>query len=284
MEYPLTGVQAPLPTGRLCLVPVRLAALQSSVMARMSTYLRCVCVACAVSLLLCVPRSFAGSGNHKNAHNFTDGAPAIVIGFVGGFARANDPVFGTVRLANRLRHEYPAGVVVRVFENHHESRALRQVVRLLDQDHDGTLSAAEKKSARIIIYGHSWGGTATVLLAQQLQRKRIPVLLTVQVDSVRKLGENDAVIPSNVEEAANFYQPDGIIHGLSKIRAADPETTDILGNFRFDYSHDPVSCAHYPWQDRLLMKTHMEIDCDPRVWKQVEALIRSKLPEQEKGQ
>jgi hypothetical protein len=26
------------------------------------------------------------------------------------------------------------------------------------------------------------------------------------------------------------------------------------------------------------MKSHIEIECDPRVWKQVESLIRSKLP------
>lgn len=247
------------------------------------------CLTCAASLLaasvvfVAIPLC-ARAAKDENARNVTDRSPAIVIGFVGGFVRADDDAFGTVRLANRLRREYPSGVVVRVFENHHEARALQEVLRLLDADRDGMLSATEKTNARIIIYGHSWGGSATVRLAQQLQRQGIRVLLTVQVDSVQKPGANDKVIPANVEEAANFYQPDGVIHGASRIRAADPEATEIVGNFRFDYREHPVSCENYPWQDRVLMKTHMEIDCDPRVWSEVESLIRSKLPEQMQGQ
>jgi hypothetical protein len=205
-------------------------------------------------------------------------SPVIVIGFVGGFVRHDDPAYGTVRLAERLRNEYPDGVVVRVFENHHEDRAYQEVLRLLDSDRNGTLSAAEKRDARIIVYGHSWGGSETVQLARQLQRDRIPVLLTIQVDSVSKIGENDAVIPANVQQAANFYQPGGIIHGLSKIRAADPAATEILGNFRFDYRDHPLSCRQYPWHDRVFMKAHMEIDCDARVWNKVDSLIHSGLP------
>lgn len=252
-------------------------------MVRPVNFLRSVCLACVFALLFSASESFAGGAKRDNSHNLADRPPVIVIGFVGGFVRANDSVFGTVRLAKRLRYAYPSGVAVRVFENHHEDRARREVLRLLDGDHDGTLSSAEKEDARIIIYGHSWGGSETVQLARQLQRRGIPVLLTVQVDSVRKPGENDVVIPSNVGEAANFYQPDGIIRGASKIRAADPGITDIVGNFRFDYRQHPISCAHYPWQDRLFMKTHMEIDCDPNVWSKVESLIRSKLPDETHG-
>jgi hypothetical protein len=28
------------------------------------------------------------------------------------------------------------------------------------------------------------------------------------------------------------------------------------------------------------MRSHIEIECDPRVWNQVESLIRSRLPQQ----
>lgn len=245
--------------------------------------LRTVCLACVFVALLSVPESFASGAKHENSRNLIDRSPVIVIGFVGGFVRANDPVFGTVRLANLLRRDYTSGVAVRVFENHREDSAHREVLRLLDIDDDGALSAAEKKNARIIIYGHSWGGSETVELARQLQRQGIPVLLTVQVDSVRKPGENDIVIPPNVQEAVNFYQPDGIIRGVSKIRAANPSVTDIVGNFRYDYKQHPISCENYPWQDRIFMKTHMEIDCDPNVWSKVESLIRSKLPEEAHG-
>lgn len=257
-------------------------------MSRSLCHLKRLCLGCVASLLIASLLIVAVSAFARDAKDksvaVADRSPAIVIGFVGGFVRANDPVFGTVRLANRLRGEYPSGVVVRVFENHHEARARREVLRLLRADADGNVSAAEKKNARIIIYGHSWGGSETVRLARQLERQGIPVLLTVQVDSVPKPGENGAVIPPNVGEAANFFQPNGVIHGVSRIRAADPAATDIVGNFRFDYKQHPLSCAKYPWQDRVLMKTHTEIDCDPQVWSEVESLIRSKLPEETQGQ
>jgi len=148
----------------------------------------------------------------------------------------------------------------------------------VDIDRDGTLSAEEKRSACIILYGHSWGASAAVTLARELDREGIPVLLTVQVDSVAKRGENDRVIPANVAEAANFYQPNGFVHGQPRIRAADPARTHIIGNFRFDYKTTPINCKQYPWYDRLFMKSHIEIECDPKVWTQVESLIHSRLP------
>ena len=77
---------------------------------------------------------------------------------------------------------------------------------LLDTNHDGVLSADEKSRARIILFGHSWGAAAAVMLARDLRREGIPVLLTVQVDSVAKMWQNDSIIPDNVAEAVNFYQ------------------------------------------------------------------------------
>jgi len=204
--------------------------------------------------------------------------PATVIGFVGGFVKPDARVHSTVQLAEHLRKTYPAGVYVRVFENHHGDEAYREILRLLDGDNDGTLSPEEKQQARIIIFGHSWGASETVTLARKLEKAGIPVLLTIQVDSVSKRGENDAVIPANVAEAVNFYQPHGLIHGRPQIRAADPEHTEIVGNFRFDYSENPIACQGYPWFNRLLIRPHTEIECDPKVWEKVEALIQSKLP------
>ncbi len=125
----------------------------------------------------------------------------------------------------------------------------------------------------------SWGASETVTLARRLERDGVPVLLTIQVDSIAKIGENDELIPANVSEAANFYQLNGALHGRPKIRAADEARTHILGNFRFDYGMKPVRCDDYPWYDRLLAKTHTEIECDPAVWNHVETLIRSKLPQ-----
>lgn len=203
--------------------------------------------------------------------------PVIVIGFVGGFVKHDNAVHSPVQLAARLRADYPSGVYAQVFENRRREKAHQEILRVLNANHDAALSAEEKRNARIIIYGMSWGASETITLAQELEKDGIPVLLTIQVDSVSKIRQNDAVIPANVEEAINFYQPDGLLHGQPKIRAADPAHTRIIGNFKFDYKANPIACDAYPWYDRVFAKFHTEIECDPNVWKQAEALIRSKL-------
>jgi hypothetical protein len=202
---------------------------------------------------------------------------AIVIGFVGGFVGRNNAIHAEVQLAERLNSAHPAALQVRMFENRRGQVAHKEILRLLDTDQDGELSEKEKRDARIVIYGHSWGASETVTLARWLERDGIPVLLTVQVDSVRKLGEDDGSIPANVSQAVNFYQLDGLLHGRPEIRAADSSRTKILGNFQFNYKLKPVSCAGYPWLARVFMKPHIEIESDPAVWQQVEALIRSKI-------
>jgi hypothetical protein len=236
----------------------------------------------SVSFILClIPAATpAGSARPVSSPDAVTTTPVIVIGFVGGFVRHDDMVHSAVQVAAHLRHDYSSGVYAEVLENHRREEAHAEIVRLVDTDHDGTLSAAEKKNARIILYGHSWGASEAVTLARQLEREGIPVLLTIQVDSVSKRGENDKVIPANVAEAANFYQLSGFLHGQPQIRAADPERTHIIGNFRFDYKANPIDCKQYPWYDRLFMKSHTEIECDPRVWTQVESLIQSRLPRQ----
>ncbi|MGH9740729.1 MAG: hypothetical protein ACRD51_00075 [Candidatus Acidiferrum sp.] len=215
---------------------------------------------------------------HATPAPVSSATPVIVIGFVGGFVRHDDRVHTEVQLIDKLREEYSSGLYGKTFENHHGKYALKTVLHLLDVNHDGTLSPEEKQNARIIIFGHSWGASETVELARELGKEGIPVLLTIQVDSVSKFGENDSVIPSNVAQAVNFYQLDGFLHGEPRIRAADPVSTHILGNFRSDYKSKPLSCGQYPWWDRAFMKPHIQIECDPAVWNQVESLIRSNLP------
>lgn len=206
------------------------------------------------------------------------GRRVIVIGFVGGFVKHDNAVHSEVQLAMRLRQDYPFGVHVEVFENQRREKAHQQILRLLDDANAGSLSAQEKQQARIIIYGHSWGASETITLARELEKDGIPVLLTIQVDSITKRKQNDMLIPANVKEAANFYQSNGFLRGRPEILAADDTRTQIIGNFRFDYKAHPISCPNYPWFGRLFMKSHIEIECDPNVWNQVESLIRSKLP------
>lgn len=203
--------------------------------------------------------------------------PVIVIGFVGGYVRHDDRVHTEVQLVERLHEEYASSLFVQTFENHRGKDAHEAVLRLLDANGDGKLTSEEKQNAHIIIFGHSWGASETVELARVLEKDGIPVLLTIQVDSVAKRGEDDAVIPANVSQAVNFYQLDGMLHGQAQIRAANPARTRILGNFRSVYKTKPLSCGQYPWWDRVFMKSHIQIECDPAVWSQVESLIRTKL-------
>jgi hypothetical protein len=206
--------------------------------------------------------------------------PIIVIGFVGGFVRHTDAVHSPVQVAERIRESYPSypsGVYVEVFENRRREDAHRKILQILWKTVDGKLSDKAKQQARVIIYGMSWGGSETVALARELKVEKIPVLLTVQVDSVAKMGQNDQVIPANVAEAANFYQTDGLLHGTAEIRAEERGHTRILGNFHYEYKKKSLSCDKYPWYDRMFTKYHTEIECDPEVWNRVEALIRERL-------
>jgi hypothetical protein len=247
--------------------------------------MRCIRVIKAL-LLLCgsllpcgqeSPVSSSAFGDF-DAKEISTNAPVMVIGFVGGFVRHDDSVHSGVQLAARIRGAYPSDVYIKVFENRRREAAHQEIMKILDTDHGGTISNEEKRNARIIIYGMSWGGSETLALARELEVEKIPVLLTIQVDSVAKRGQNDRIVPANVVEAVNFYQPDGLLHGEPEIQAADPSRTRILGNYRYEYRSKSLPCANYPWYDRILTKQHTEIECDPVVWDRVESLIRSKLP------
>jgi hypothetical protein len=203
----------------------------------------------------------------------------IVIGFMGGRIKGDNFVHTEARLAKQLRQRYPLAVHSAVFANHDGHLALSTVLQLLDSNKDGRVSDKEKEAARIVIYGHSWGASETVALARRLNALSIPVLLTIQVDSVQKSNENDRFIPPNVSEAINFYQSEGLLHGRRSITAVDPKKTTILGNYESSYKENPVSCAGYPWFARVFMKPHIEIENDPSVWSRIEALIQTKVLE-----
>jgi pimeloyl-ACP methyl ester carboxylesterase len=200
-------------------------------------------------------------------------APLIVIGFLGGHVHAGNLVHREARLARDLDRRYPNAVRAKTFANHDELAALHFLLNLLDTDMNGHLSENEKTAARIVLFGHSWGASEVVNLAQELDRRGIPVLLTIQVDSVQKPGEHDGSIPANVREAINFYQTEGILRGRPSIQAVDPRRTKILGSYESTYTKTPVSCAGFPWFARTFMKEHIEIENDVAVWSQIDALI-----------
>ncbi len=202
---------------------------------------------------------------------------AIVIGFVGGFVKPDDTTHPEVQFAVYLRERYGGAIQVEVFTNHEGKKALSEVLRLLGSDRDGKLAASQKERANIIIFGHSWGASEAVTLARELGRRGVPVLLTIQVDSVAKLGEKDSKIPPNVYNAVNFYQTKGILRGCSKIRAVDPSRTKILGNYHMTPENSEISHDRYPWLVRIFAKPHIQLENDPRVWDSIATLIDSEL-------
>ncbi len=203
--------------------------------------------------------------------------PLIVVGFLGGNVKAANMVHKEAQLARHLQLRYGSAIHASVFSNGDKRAALREILHQLDRNGDGCLSLAEKSSARIVLYGHSWGASEAIALAGRLNGLGIPVLLTVQVDSVQKPTENDALIPPNVREAVNFYQTQGLLHGRRRIQASDPKRTTILGNFESSYRTAPVPLDGYPWFARTFMKPHIEIENDPAVWDKVEALIGAQV-------
>jgi pimeloyl-ACP methyl ester carboxylesterase len=201
----------------------------------------------------------------------------IVIGFVGGFVSTKDTKHPEVQFASYLRDRYPS-IHAEVFGNHHGRKALEEVLRLLDVNHDGIISPLEKEQSTIIIYGHSWGATETVAFATELGRMEIPVALTVQIDTIGKPGHRALPISSNVARAVNFYQTRGPLHGAPEIVAFDPAHTKVLGNIRMTYDDRPINCDNYSWYSRTLNKPHHEIENDFRVWDQVASLMDLELP------
>ena len=235
----------------------------------------------AGALLLLTPSYALGQAGdssadqNQNRCGDDNPAPTLVIGFVGGFVHKDDRRHSEVQLGRRLQETYCGRARVEIFTNRqrHEARiAIREWLNSV-----GPSLSDETPEPPIILFGHSWGASAVVYLARELEHDGIPVALTIQVDSVRKHGEDDSIIPANVVEAVNFYQNKGIIHGRAKIVAADASRTAILGNFNFSYQKEPDACRIYPWYDRLFFKGHTAIECDPRVWSQVQNLIEARL-------
>jgi hypothetical protein len=200
----------------------------------------------------------------------------LVIGFLGGRDSWNDDRRSVRKLALRLRAMNLPGVHIETFENTKRDLALRLVREAFDRNRDGALDEAERASARLLIYGQSFGGAAVVKFARQLEQLGVPVLLTIQIDSV---GRGDGVIPANVQRAANLYQRNGwLIRGEKPIRAADPARTEIEGNFQFDYNRHKVDLSHVPFWKKAFRYAHTRMEHDPAVWTQVEELLLQELP------
>jgi hypothetical protein len=222
------------------------------------------------------PRSDASSASDILPSSQT-GPPGIVVGFLGGFVRHDEPHHPEVHMLQDLRQEYPR-IYFGMFENRKVGAAYKTILAQLGTKDGDALSDDKKRQARIVLFGHSWGAAAVVSLSRKLKRAGIPVMLTIQIDSVAKPFQNDWLIPANVVQAVNFYQAHGMIQGRREIVPADPVRTTILGNFLWEYKGKPAECYGFSWRGRLLSKGHTQIECDHQIWLQVKALLGQRLP------
>jgi hypothetical protein len=194
----------------------------------------------------------------------------LILGFMGG-RDSWDTNNALRRLALKLRSRAAAGFRVETVENRKRALAIELVRKAFDRDRNGHLDEQERASARLILYGQSFGGAAVVKLARQLKSMAVPILLTVQIDSV---GRGDRVIPSNVAQAANLFQRNGLlIRGEPEIVPEDRDRTTIIGNFEFDYSQKEVDVSQVRWHKKIFRVAHSKMEHDPDVWAKVEELI-----------
>ncbi len=224
---------------------------------------------------LCAGLAASQSLNQLSAPRPLPPSGTLVVGFLGGFEHWNDPQRGVRKVALDLRSLHLRNVFAETAGNHRRGTALKLIRRAIDTNGNGRIDPEEAAAARIILYGQSWGGAAVIRTAHDLERWGVPVLLTVQVDSV---GLRDGIIPANVRAAANFYQHDWLtIRGESEIRAADPARTRILGNYQFTYLFQPIDPSA-SWARRTFGGSHAKMELDPAVWTQVESLILDAIP------
>ena len=200
---------------------------------------------------------------------------ALVVAFMGGREPWNNNKRWVRKLALNLRAMNLSGVHVETVENTRRQLAIELIRNAFDRNQDHALDSAERSNARLIVYGHSFGGAAVVKLARELEEMDLPILLTVQIDSV---GRGDALIPPNVRQAANLFQANGLlIRGEPEIRAQDPTRTTIVGNFEYDYRRKNIDLSHVSWWKKIFRTAHTRMGHDPEVWAHVKRLILDAL-------
>lgn len=192
----------------------------------------------------------------------------LVVGIVGGWERWDHPDKIIGRIAQGVREKKMPGVHVETVENHKLYLAEELITRAFPVP----------AHARIVLYGQSLGGSATVRLTRRLNELGYPVLFAGIVDLI---GKNEP-IPANVQTAINLYQRDSwFINGAKRIAAEDASATRIIGNHQFFYPDDkPVNWPAYETPLRKKwMKGHLKMEYDPEVIKLMRAHVLTAIPQ-----
>jgi hypothetical protein len=218
----------------------------------------------------------------KQYQDFTTPAPlkgdhTLILGFLGGFERWDDESRGVRKLAIKIEAMKLPNVHIETLENRKHELAIGFIQKTFDRDQDGFLSDCERDSVRLILYGHSLGGAAVVEISQELKKMGVPILLTIQIDSVGFLSD-DHMIPSNVKRAGNLFQNDGwILRGENEIEPENPNKTKVVANIKFDYQDKNIDVSSLSWERRVFSIPHVKMEADPEVWATVEQMILSEI-------
>lgn len=122
-------------------------------------FLRLISWVASISAVAAAPAAMGQVGQVSLQESPTP--TVVVVGFVGGFVRRDDDRHPEVRIIEHLSEKDIRGLHATVYENRRRAKARQQVLHWLDTNGDGRLSMKEKQNARIILFGHSWGGSAT---------------------------------------------------------------------------------------------------------------------------
>lgn len=100
----------------------------------------------------------------------------LIIGFLGGREPWDNQKQSVRKMALKLRAMSLSDVHVETVENKNRRLALKLIGNAFDRNRDGRLDERERGSARLILYGQSFGGAAVVKLARQLEKMNVPIL------------------------------------------------------------------------------------------------------------
>ena len=152
----------------------------------------------------------------------------VFLGIVGGLETSNYSRSGVVQIRDILRGQAYPEVCAKSFSPYDWPSGLHWVLKHFPS-RPGQLTKEDLESApKVIIVGHSLGGWAAISVARNLNRKNIPVELSVQIDSV---GITDYTVPRNVKAAAIFHARDILMFMTTKkIRMEDPSQTRLVEN------------------------------------------------------
>jgi hypothetical protein len=220
---------------------VSLGSMESIILSTSRRFIKVFLIAAtAILASLFSPAAFAHGHPHPPQPP-PDTCRLLVVGFTGGTEAPDWDSSGVVQIRYRLQNLHQPGLCVHTFSAYYWWLSKAWVRERFGATADEQLTPEQiAKGPKVIIYGHSFGGWATMSLARDLQAQGIPIELTVQMDSI---GITDRTVPPNVKEAANYYERQTfVLQGRGRIHAHDKKKTKILGNYKLDgYVHYNIS-------------------------------------------